>query len=74
MPAIRFHNVSKSYAGEVVLNGLSMKVSEAETKIIMGVVALGKLLCLKWYRALSSLTQVGFLSKIKTSRQWEKMT
>ena len=47
MPAIRFHNVSKSYAGEVVLNGLSMKVSEAETKIIMGGSGSGKTTLLK---------------------------
>ena len=47
MSAIRFHNVSKSYSGEVVLNDLSMKVSEAETKIIMGGSGSGKTTLLK---------------------------
>ena len=47
MPVIRFENVSKSYSGELVLNTLSMKVHEAETKIVMGGSGSGKTTLLK---------------------------
>ena len=55
MSAIRFHNVSKSYSGEVVLNDLSMKVSEAETKIIMGGSGSGKTTLLRSINGLENI-------------------